>query len=76
MPFEAYLKKGFLKRQNANFKQIEKQIFYESDPFGTLTEAENSLKAATELLPIIQQLIRKDNPQMHFDFEDKWVVID
>jgi uncharacterized protein (UPF0332 family) len=26
MPFESYLKKGLLKRQRVNFKQIEKQI--------------------------------------------------
>jgi len=26
MPFESYLKKGLLKRQSINFKQIEKQI--------------------------------------------------
>jgi uncharacterized protein (UPF0332 family) len=149
MPFESYLKKGLLKRQRVDFKQIEKQIirakkdletarlvlrndpewgatiayqamlragrallfskgylpadgaqhktvvelthhllgreystlvdkfekmrrdrnqfFYESDPFGTLTEAENSLKAASELIPVIQKLIHKDNPQFHFD---------
>ena len=151
MPFEAYLKKGFLKRQNVNFKQIEKQIvrakkdldtaklvlpkdpewgatiayqamlragralifskgylpadgaqhrtvvelthtllgkeyatlvdkfekmrrnrnqfFYESDPFGTLTEAGTSLKAAAELIPAIQKFIRKDNPQLQFNLE-------
>jgi len=150
MSFNIYLKKGLLKRQNVNFKQIEKQLarakkdldtarlvlkhdpewgatiayqamlragralvfskgylpadgaqhktvvelthsllgksysslvekfekmrrnrnqfFYESDPFGTLTEAENSLTAAAELIPAIQKLIQKDNPQTHFDF--------
>jgi uncharacterized protein (UPF0332 family) len=153
MPFESYLKKGFLKRQSVNFKQIERQIirakmdletarlvlrkdpewgatiayqamlragralifskgylpadgaqhrtvvelthsilgkgystlvdkfekmrrnrnqfFYESDPFGTLTEAENSLKAASQLIPLIQKLIRKDNPQLHFELDRK-----
>ncbi|MBI1952906.1 MAG: HEPN domain-containing protein [Candidatus Omnitrophica bacterium] len=151
MPFEAYLKKGLLKRQRVNFKQIEKQIvrakkdldtaqmllakdpewaatiayhamlragrallfssgylpadggqhrtvvelthrhlgrdyaslvehfekmrrkrnifFYESDPFGTLTEAENALKAASQLIRVIQGMIREENPQVHFCFD-------
>lgn len=151
MPFESYLKKGLLKRQSVNFRQIEKQVmrakkdletarlvlskdpewgatiayqamlragralifskgylpadgaqhrtvvelthlllgkgystlvdkfekmrrnrnqfFYESDPFGTLTEAGTSLKAASQLILIIQKLIRKDNPQLHFDMD-------
>lgn len=151
MPFESYLKKGFLKRQRVNFKQIEKQIvragkdlataqsvltqdpewaatiayhamlragrallfsegylpadggqhrtvvelthallgkdyselverfermrrkrnlfFYESDPFGTRAEAENALKAASQLLRVIQETIRKRNPQLHFGFK-------
>ena len=149
--FESYLKKGLLKQQRVNFKQIEKQIararkdletaqsvlakdpewaatiayhamlrsgrallfskgvlpadggqhktvveltqhvlgkeystlverfekmrrkrnifFYESDPFGTLTEAENALKAASQLVQIILETIRKENPQLHFRFE-------
>ena len=149
--FESYLKKGLLKQQRVNFKQIEKQIarakkdletaqsvlakdpewaatiayhamlrsgrallfskevlpadgsqhktvveltqyllgkeystlvarfekmrrkrnifFYESDPFGTLTEAENALKAASQLVQIIHERIRKENPQLHFSFE-------
>ena len=150
MPFEVYLRKGLLKQQRINFKQIEKQIirakkdlktaqrildddpewgatiayhamlragrallfskgylpadggqhrtvvelthellgkeysllvqkfekmrrrrnifFYESDPFGTLTEAENSLKTASQLIHVIEEMIRKENPQLHFDF--------
>ena len=150
MPFDAYLKKGLLKRQEANFKQIEKQIaraqkdletaqdvqlkdpewgatiayhamlragraylfskgylpadgaqhktvveftgkllgkeyslliekfekmrrrrnifFYESDPFGTATQAESALKTASQLIQVIQDTIRKENPQFHFDF--------
>ena len=149
--FELYLKKGLLKHQRVNFKQIEKQVirarkdletsrsvlakdpewaatiayhamlrsgrallfskeylpadggqhktvveltqhllgkeystlvtrfekmrrkrnifFYESDPFGTLTEAENALKTASQLIQIIQERIRKENPQLHFGFE-------
>src|SRR3990167_1656219 len=135
MPFEAFLKKGLLKQQRINFKQIEKQIirakkdlrtaqtvlnedsewgatiayhamlragraflfskgylpadggqhrtvvelthellgtnyallvqkfeklrrrrntfFYESDPFGTSTDAENALKTATQLIRVL-----------------------
>lgn len=149
--FELYLKKGLLKQQRVNFKQIEKQIvrarkdletaqsvlakdpewaatiayhamlrsgrallfskgylpadggqhktvveltqrllgkeystlvarfekmrrkrnifFYESDPFGTMTEAENALKAAAQLVQVIQETIRQENPQLHFGFE-------
>lgn len=148
MPFKAYLKKGLLKYQKANFGQIEKQIirarkdletaqdifrkdpewgatiayhamlrsgrayvfskgylpadgaqhktvveltgkllgkdytlliekfekmrrrrnifFYESDPFGTLTQAENAVKASCELVRAIEKTIQKENPQLHF----------
>ena len=151
MPFEAYLKKGLLKAQSVNFKQIEKQIiraekdlktaakvlnddpewgatiayhamlrvgrallfskgflpsdgaqhktvvelthellgkdysllvnkfekmrrrrnvfFYESDPFGTETEAENALKTASDLIRIIEELIRKENPQLRLGLD-------
>ncbi len=151
MPFEAFLKKGLLKQQRINFKQIEKQIirakkdlktaqtildedpewgatiayhamlragrallfskgylpadgaqhrtvvelthkllgkdyslliqkfekmrrrrnifFYESDPFGTSTEAENALKTASQLIHIIEEMIQKENPQFHFGFD-------
>ena len=144
MPFEAYIKKGLLKQQSVNFKQIERQIartekdlktaakvltddpewgatiayhamlragrallfskgylpadgaqhktvvelthellgkeysllvnkfekmrrkrnlfFYESNPFGTSTEAENALKTASELIRVIEELIRKEKP--------------
>lgn len=150
MPFNSYLKKGYLKRQRANFKQIEKQIirakkdlqtanallsqdpewtatiayqamlragralvfskgylpadgaqhrtvveltgqllgkeystlvekfekmrrsrnlfFYESDPFGSMTDAKNSLKAASQLVDLIEKTIKQENPQQHFDF--------
>lgn len=150
MPFDAYLKRGRLKRQRANFKQIERQIvraskdlvtarsllgrdpewaatiayhamlrvgrallfakgylpadggqhqtvveltyhllgreyavlverfermrrrrhlfFYEADPFGTRTEADQALRAAAQLVAIIRGLIRKDHPQLHFTF--------
>ena len=44
-------------------------FFYESDPFGTFTEAENALKAASKLVHVIQERIRKENPQLHFRFE-------
>ena len=151
MPFDAYLKKGLLKQQPVNFKQIGNQIvrtekdlktaakvltddpewsatiayhamlragrallsskgylpadgaqhktvvelthellgkdysllvnkfekmrrrrnvfFYESDPFGTSTEAENALKTASELIRIIEELIRKENPQLRLDLD-------
>lgn len=150
MPFEGYLKKGRLKQQRVNLRQIEKQLFraakdletarlllakdpewaatiayhamlragrallfsrgylpadggqhltvvelthhllgkeyvdlvdrfermrrkrnlffYESDPFGTRTEAENALKAASGLVRVIREIIRKENPQLHFEF--------
>lgn len=35
-------------------------FFYESDPFGTLTEAENALKAASELIRAIQDRIIRE----------------
>ncbi len=148
MPFDAYLKRGRLKRQRANFKQIERQIiraskdlgtarvllgrdpewaatiayhamlrvgrallfakgylpadggqhqtvvelthhllgrdyttlverfermrrkrhlfFYEADPFGTRTDAEQALRAASQLVTVIQDLIQNDHPQFHF----------
>lgn len=151
MPFEVYLKKGLLKQQRVNFRQIEKQItrakkdlktaqkvldedpewgatiayhamlrvgrallfssgylpadgrqhktvvelthellgknysllvekfekmrrkrnvfFYESDVFGTTTEAENALKAASELIHVIEAMIQKGNPQLHLGFD-------
>ena len=151
MPFEAYLRRGLLKRQKANFRQIERQLvrahkdletsrsilgkdpewaatiayqsmmragraiifsrgylpidgaqhrsvveltvqilgksfslltekfekmrrkrdlfFYESDPFGTRTDAENSLKAASELIKAVSEKIQRANPQMKLNFE-------
>ncbi len=44
-------------------------FFYESDPFGTFTEAENALKAASQLIWVIQGMIQKENPQLHFSFD-------
>lgn len=38
-----------------------------SDIFGTATEAENALKAASELIHTIEEMIRKENPQLHFN---------
>lgn len=151
MQFEVYLKKGLLKEQRVNFRQIEKQItrakkdlktaekvldedpewgatiayhamlragrallfskgylpadgrqhktvvelthellgkdysllvekfekmrrrrnvfFYESDIFGTTTDAENALKAAPELVHVIEEMIHKQNPQLHLGFD-------
>ena len=151
MPFEVYLKKGFVKLQRVNFKQIEKQIvraikdldtarivldkdsewaatiayqamlragrallfskgylpadggqhrtvvelthkllgkdysvligkfermrrrrnifFYESDPFGTMTEAESALKTAAQLVSAIEAMIHKENPQLRLGFD-------
>src|SRR3989338_2652540 len=43
-------------------------FFYESDPFGTLTEAKNALEAAAELIHAIQRLVQHKHPQRHFDF--------
>lgn len=43
-------------------------FFYESDPFGTLTEAQNALKAATKLVRVIQKTIQRRSSQHHFDF--------
>jgi hypothetical protein len=150
MPFEAYLKRGLLKRQKVDFRQIEKQIicskkdllfaketlpkqpnwaatiayhailragralifsrgylpadgaqhktvveitgkilgpsysalirkfekmrrnrnffFYDADISGSLTEGESALQTARELAGLIEDLIKKENPQTHFDF--------
>lgn len=43
-------------------------FFYESDPFGTSTEAENALQAASQLIQVIEGMIQKENPQFHFSF--------
>ena len=150
MPFESYLKRGLLKRQRANFKQIEVQVirakkdvqtaqlvlkkdpewaatiayhamlrmgrallfakgylpadggqhrtvveltgtlldtrdallvekfermrrrrnlfFYESDPFGTLTDAEHALETASQLIHLLEAAIQREHPQLHFEF--------
>ena len=44
-------------------------FFYESDLFGTLTEAESALKAASQLVQVIRQRVREENPQHHFEFD-------
>lgn len=44
---------------------FEAYLKYESDIFGTTTEAENALKAASELIHAIEEMIRKENPQLH-----------
>ena len=44
-------------------------FFYESGPFGTLTEAENAFKAASQLVRVIQEMIQKENPQLHFNLD-------
>lgn len=44
-------------------------FFYESDIFQTTTEAENALKAASELIHVIEEMIRKENPQLHLRLE-------
>lgn len=56
----------------ARFEKMRRKrnlFFYESDPFGTFTEAENALKAAAQLVQVIQGRIREENPQLHFGFE-------
>jgi len=56
----------------ARFEQMRRKrnlFFYESDPFGTLTEAESALKAAAQLIQVIQETIRHENPQLHFRFK-------
>ncbi|MBI3322732.1 MAG: HEPN domain-containing protein [Candidatus Omnitrophica bacterium] len=56
----------------ARFEKMRRKrsiFFYESDPFGTLTEAENALKAASQLVQVIQDRIRNENPQLHFSFK-------
>lgn len=42
-------------------------FFYESDPFGTLTDAKLSIEAASQLILAIQKLIQKGNPQTHLN---------
>lgn len=56
----------------ARFEKMRRKrnvFFYESDPFGTVTEAENALKAAAQLVRVIRGTIRRENPQLHFGFE-------
>lgn len=38
-------------------------FFYELDPFGTTTEAQNAIKTASELIPVIEEVIQKENRQ-------------
>lgn len=56
----------------ARFERMRRKrntFFYESGPFGTLTEAESALKAASQLVQVIQGRIRRENPQLHFSLE-------
>ena len=153
MPFESHLRRGLLKRQRPNFKQIEQQVlrarkdaqtaqrvlkndpewaatiayhamlrmgrallfangflpadggqhrtvveltgklldaryalliekfermrrrrnlfFYESDPFGTLTDAERALATASQIIHLIEAAITREHPQLHFAFEKR-----
>lgn len=43
-------------------------FFYESDPFGTATQAESAVKTASELIQAVREIICKENPQLRFDF--------
>ena len=42
-------------------------FFYESDPFGSKMDAESALQAATKLIHIIEEVIKRENPQQHLD---------
>ena len=44
-------------------------FFYESDPFGTLTEATTALDTAHHLVEVIESIIKKENPQIEFCFD-------
>ena len=44
-------------------------FFYESDPFGTLTEAEQALETATQLIHLLEIAIKREHPQMHLTFK-------
>lgn len=54
MSFETYLQKGLVKKQNVNFKQ---------------TEAGNACETASQLIRLIEEMIRTENPQLHFGFD-------
>ncbi len=49
-------------------RRMRNQFFYEAPPFGTMTEAQNSMKTASQLIRIIERMIRDQNPQRHFKF--------
>ncbi len=51
-------------------RRMRNLFFYEAPPFGTTTEAKNSLKAASQLIQVIEKTIAKQNPQLHFKFGD------
>lgn len=44
-------------------------FFYESNPFGTLTDAKNALETASELIQVIENLILRENPQQQLKFD-------
>lgn len=53
------------------FEQMRRKrhlFFYEAELVGTLTEAASALKAATQLIRVTQETIRKENPQFHLPF--------
>lgn len=53
------------------FEQMRRKrniFFYEADPFGTKTDAEGGIKTASALVGVIEEVIRKENPQKIFEF--------
>jgi len=54
------------------FEKMRKKrniFFYESDPFGTLTEETTALDTAHRLVQVIENIIKKENPQTEFRFD-------
>lgn len=45
-------------------------FFYESDPFGTMTEAEQALETAAQLVRLLEAAIKREHPQLHFAFQE------
>ena len=60
--------KGYLPTDGGQHKTVVNQFFYEAPPFGTMTEAQNSMKTAAQLINIIERMIRDQNTQIHFRF--------
>lgn len=48
---------------------LRKELCRAGGTLGTLTEAESALKAASQLVGVIQGMIQKENPQTHFSFD-------